>query len=72
MVQHVKDLALLQLWLRLQLGHRFDPWPGNFDMLQMWQKKKKRKILGAADTVRNVVKHFLCILTQRIRDTMEA
>ena len=36
-VQWVKDLALLQLWLR------FNPWPGNFHMLWVWRKKKKKK-----------------------------
>ena len=32
--QWVKDLVLLQLWLE------FDPWPGNFHMLQVWPKEK--------------------------------
>ena len=32
--QWVKDLALPQLWLRVQLRFRSDPWPGN-------SKKKK-------------------------------
>ena len=49
MVQWVKDLVLfLQqlrslLWLRLLLWRRFDPWPGNFHMLQAWSKKKKKR-----------------------------
>ena len=34
--QWVKDLVLLQLWHRLQLWLRFNPWPGNFSML--WVK----------------------------------
>ena len=34
--QGVKDLALLQLWCRLQLWHRFDPWLGNFYMPRVW------------------------------------
>ena len=38
-VQWVKDLVLLQLWHRLQLQLEFDPWPGNFHMLQVWPKK---------------------------------
>jgi len=38
-VQRVKDLAFLLLWLWLQLWCRFDLWPGNFCML----KKKKRR-----------------------------
>ena len=35
MVQWVKDLSLSRLWLWLQLCHGFDPWPGNFHMLQV-------------------------------------
>ena len=30
--QHVNNLALPQLWHRLQLKQAFDPWPGNFHM----------------------------------------
>ena len=33
----VKDLALSLPW------HRFDPWPGNFCILQVQPKKKKKK-----------------------------
>ena len=40
----VKDPALLQLWHRPQLWLGFDPWPGNFHTLQVWSKKKKKKI----------------------------
>lgn len=29
MAQWIKNLALSLLWLRLQLGCRFSPWPGN-------------------------------------------
>ena len=32
----VKVLALLWLWCRLQMKLQFDPWPGNFHMLQEW------------------------------------
>ena len=39
MVQRVKDLGLLLLWLGSLLWHRFRPWPGNFLMLQAWPKK---------------------------------
>ena len=42
MAQRVEDLALLQLWHRLQLQLRFSPWPKNFHMLWMWAKKKER------------------------------
>ena len=31
--QWVKDLAFQQLWHRLQLRLRFDPWPRSFYML---------------------------------------
>ena len=40
-VQWVKDLALPQLWHRLQLSLEFNPWPRNFHMLWMQLKKKK-------------------------------
>lgn len=41
MAQWVKEPASLQLpW------HRFDPWPGNFHLLQEWGKKKKKKKLN--------------------------
>ena len=37
--QQVKDLSLPpQLWHRLQLGCRFDPWPGNFHALWVWRE----------------------------------
>ena len=39
----VKDLVLSLQWLGLLLGHRFNPWPKNFHMLQVWPKKKKKK-----------------------------
>ena len=41
--QWVKDPVLLQLWHRLQLHLRFDPWPRNFYMPWCGQKKKKKK-----------------------------
>ena len=41
--QHVKDLSLQRLWYRLQLELRFDHWPGNFHMPQVWPKKKGKK-----------------------------
>ena len=42
LVQWVKDLMLLQLWRRSQIGIRLDPWPGNFHMGAA--KKEKNKI----------------------------
>ena len=44
MAQRVKDLALPQLWGRSLLWFGFDPWPGNFHMLQV-QPFKKKKVL---------------------------
>ena len=41
--QQVTDPALSLQQLGSLLWHRFDPWPGNFHMLQMWQNKTKAK-----------------------------
>ena len=38
MAQRVKDLELSLLW------HRFNPWPGNFCMSQVSQKRKKKMV----------------------------
>ena len=43
LVQWVRDPVLLQLWHRLQLQLRCDPWPGNFHMPWEQSKQKKRK-----------------------------
>ena len=43
-VQWSKDLALPQLWCRAQLWLGFDPWPRNFNMLQLQTKKKKKNL----------------------------
>ena len=40
--QQVKDPVLSLLWLRSLLWHRFDPWPQNFCIPQVKQKKKKK------------------------------
>ena len=40
-LHEVKELALLQLWHRLQLQLRFDPWPRNFHMPRVWPKDLK-------------------------------
>ena len=42
--QWAKDPVLSLLWLWLLLWHGFDPWPGNFCMLQAGPKKKKRTL----------------------------
>ena len=41
----VKDLVLLQLWHRLQLQLRFDPWPGKFHIPILVQPKKEKNRL---------------------------
>ena len=41
-MQEVKDLALAQLWPRLQLQQGFSPWLRNFCMLQVQAKKKTK------------------------------
>ena len=43
MAQQVKDLASSLLWLGSLLCCRFDPWPGNFHVPQVQEKKKKTK-----------------------------
>ena len=41
--QGSSDLVLLWLWHRLHLQLHFDPWPGNFHLLQGRLKKKKKR-----------------------------
>ena len=43
LVQWVKDLVLSMQQLGLLLWHKFDPWPRNFHMPQVWPKKKKKE-----------------------------
>ena len=43
MAQQVKDLAMSLQWLQSLVWHVFDPWPGNFYILWLGQKKKKKK-----------------------------
>ena len=50
MTQQVKDLALLLLWLWLQLWQGFSPRSRNFHMPKVWPKKKK-KIPYVSDNV---------------------
>ena len=59
MVQWVKDpsLSLQQLESLLQLTEpwpwlRFSPWPGNFHMLQVWQKEREKWREGGRKEVR--------------------
>lgn len=46
MARWVKDPVLMQLWHRSHLQLGFFPWFGNFHMLQVQQKKKKKIIRG--------------------------
>ena len=41
--QWVKDLALLQLWCKLQMQLGFDPWPQELHMPRVQPGKKKKK-----------------------------
>ena len=43
MAQQVKDLALQQLWHRLQLQLEFDPWTRNFHTPQVGPLKRGKK-----------------------------
>ena len=52
MAQWVKDPALLMLWLWLQQWHGFDPWPGNFRMLQVQPKKQNKQVRETQGTLK--------------------
>ena len=41
--QWVKDLVLSLLWFSLLLWHKFNPWPGNFCMLQAEGKEREKE-----------------------------
>ena len=41
--QWVKDPVLSLLWPESLLWCRFNPWPGNFNMLQAWPTNKSTK-----------------------------
>ena len=43
MVEWVKEPAWSLEQLRSLLWCRFDPWPGKFHMLSVWQRKKGKK-----------------------------
>ena len=45
-VQKVKNPTLSLQQLRLLLWYRFNPWPGNFHMLQVWAPPKKKVCLS--------------------------
>ena len=59
MVQWVKDLALLQLWLG------FDLWPGNLPMLRAWPKRK-------SCFVRKDIKDYLVLFCKDRFDRMSS
>ena len=42
MVKGVKDLVVSLQQLGSTVWPRFDPWPGNFHMVQVWPKKTKK------------------------------
>ena len=48
MAQQVKDLVVSLQQFQSLLWHLFDPWPGNFCM--PWVRQKKKKKVGGADT----------------------
>ena len=50
LAQWIKDSALPELWRRLQLWLRFDPWLWNFHMPWVWGKKRQLLCL-AQDSV---------------------
>ena len=54
MAQWVKDLVWFMLWLRPLLWCKFDPWPGNFHMPQVWPKRKKSEVGEISDSPRKI------------------
>ena len=46
MAQWVKVPVQSLPWLGSLLWHRFDPWPGNFHVLWVWQKKREKDMKG--------------------------
>ena len=64
MAKKVKDLALSLQQLKSLMGHRFDPWPGNVHMLQVWPHRHTHnpKIIFS---VKMLIKNFKCILKQK-------
>ena len=53
LAQHsgLKDPALPQLLCRLQLQLRFNPWPRNFCMPQMWPQPLKKQIKNKEESI---------------------
>ena len=63
----LKNLVLLQLRHRSQLGLGFNPWPRNFHTPWGWQKKKKKKSIiqmNVAIKLKNLDK--ICIFSRKI------
>ena len=66
--QGVKDLGLSRQWHGSLLWPRFDPWPGNLQMLLEWSKKKtknkkkgnKRNTYPNKTSSRFLSKTFVC------------
>ena len=65
MAQKVKDLVLSLLWLELQLWCGFSPWPWNFHMLGVKQKKKKKKILHFSPYASKCLKRQASLFLER-------
>lgn len=68
MAQKDKDLALSLLRIRLQLWHRFDPWPEILHAIGAVKKKKiKIKLISATCHGKSCVFYGLnCVLPQLI------
>ena len=58
LVQWVKDLALLQLWLRLQQWLGSDPWPGNSICHGEAEKEKKNNLFQNWLSGARLVRHL--------------
>ena len=63
----VRDLALLLLWVRSLLWHRFDPWPGNFCMIWAQPKvKNNNSLIFFCDICPNSHWTMFCILGTKV------
>ena len=70
MASQVKDLALSLLWLWSLLSHGFDPWSGNFCMLQMQPKTKQNETMQKKKKERKVDSKGILIDFQGRKHTM--
>ena len=70
-VQWVKDLVLLQLWCRSQLQLRLCPWPRNFLIPPVLQKKRSETDISnikkwIVSLIRNVTHVLACRLLAQV------